>query len=135
PSQSVTSVIIRDKGNQLPAEFKKYARPGMLTLVNAFVLDVPNSQLKTIASHANTLYANHNATVHAFNFRTGVQSGAFFARRMMGITGAGVGVVVMDSGVAPNKETKVTFFQDFLVAPKVYGVSTDAQCAPPCDAN
>ena len=133
PSTATTSVILRVKGS-LPAEFRKYARQGNLALVNAYVLDVPNNQLKAIGSHASTLYASHNATVHAFNFRTGVQSGAFFARRMMGMNGAGVGVAVLDSGVAPNNETPVTYFQDFLV-PNVASAAADAHCTTPCDTN
>ena len=94
------------------------------------MLDVPNSRLKAIGLHASTVYGSLNATVHASNFRTGVQSGALFARRMMGINGAGVGVAVLDSGVAPNNETPVTFFKDFLTPydPKTF-------CATPCDPN
>jgi subtilisin family serine protease len=134
PSEETTSVIVRVKGPQLPAEFKKYARPGSLPLIHAYVLDVPNSQLTAIASNANTLYASYNATVHAFNFRTGVQSGAFFARRMMGINGAGVGVAVLDSGIAPNNETPVTYFRDFLV-PDPAHAATDTHCDAPCDPN
>ena len=134
PAAETTSVIVRVKGSQLPAEFKKYARPGKLPLINAYVLDVPNNQLKAIGSNADTLYASHNGTVHAFNFRTGVQSGAFFARRMMGINGAGVGVAVLDSGVAPNNETPVTYFRDFLV-PDPAHAATDTHCNTPCDPN
>ena len=48
PSAETTSVIVRVKGSQLPAEFKKYARPGSLPLINAYVLDVPNSELNAI---------------------------------------------------------------------------------------
>jgi serine protease AprX len=134
PSAETTSVILRVKGPELPAEFKKYARPGNLQIINAYVLDVPNSELKTIGSNASTLYASHNATVHAFNFRSSVQSGAFFARRMMGLNGAGVGVAVLDSGVAPNNETPVTYFRDFLI-PDAAHAAIDSHCARPCDPN
>jgi subtilisin family serine protease len=133
PAADTTSVILRVKG-PLPAEFKKYARPGTLTLINAYVLDVPNSQLKAIGSNASTQYATINATVHAFNFRTGVSSGAYFARQMMGINGAGVGVAVLDSGVAPNNETPVKLFRDFLV-PDAAHAATDTHCYTPCDPN
>ena len=129
PASETTSVILRVKG-ALPPEFRKYARPVRLGLVNGFVLDVPNSQLKAIASHASTLYANHNGSVHAFNFRTGVQSGAFFARQVLGFNGAGVGVAVLDSGVAPNSEIPIAFFQDFVVPD-----ATHPACATPCDTN
>jgi len=134
-----TSVIVRVAGNQLPPEFNKFARPGVLSIVNGYVLDVPNSQLKAIATHASTVFASHNAIVHAFNFRTGVQSGAFFARRMLGFSGAGVGVAVLDSGVAPvddfdpvpGHRSRSVYFQDFL-DPAYDGTGG---CATPCDFN
>jgi subtilisin family serine protease len=129
-SSQISSIIVRVTGAQLPVEFRKYARPATLDLVNGYVLDVPNSVLKTIASNATTLYASFNGTVRATNFRTGVQSGAFFTRRMMGLNGAGVGVAMLDSGVAPNNETPVTFFKDFAAAP-----SSNAYCATACDPN
>ena len=128
-----TSVVVHVKGWQLPSEFEKYARAGS-TGQNGYVLDVPNSQLKALALHADTLHAGINATVHAFNFRTGVQSGAFFARRMMGINGAGVGVAVLDSGIVANLETPVAEFHDFLV-PDPAHKSTDLHCNLPCDPN
>ena len=134
PSSETTSVIVRVTGGQLPSEFKKYARPGNLPLINAYVLDVPNSQLKAIGSHASTLYASHNATVHAFNLRSSVQSGAYFARRMMGFNGAGIGVAVLDSGVAWNNETPVTYFRDFLTPDSAHA-ATDSHCESPCDTN
>jgi serine protease AprX len=131
PSSGTTSVILRVNG-ELPPEFRKFARPGHLRLIDAYALDVPNSELKAIGSNPSTLYASHNATVHAFNFRSSVQSGSFFARRMMGFNGDGVGVAVLDSGVAPNDETPVTYFRDFLIPAHAF---TDSHCARPCDPN
>jgi len=147
PSSQSTSVIVRVKGTQLPPEFKKYARPGKLNLVNAYVLDVPNGQLKTLAGHPDTAFASLNGTVHAFNFRSGVQSGAFFVRQLMGLTGAGVGVAVLDSGIAPVDDfsrwtgfgrmpgrSRISYFQDFLVANPSLGFK-EPLCASPCDPN
>jgi subtilisin family serine protease len=141
PSTQKTSVIVRFRGGEPPAEFKKYARPGMLPLVNGYVLDVPNSELHTLAAHGDTLFASHNATVHAFNFRTSVQSGAFFARRVLGFDGSGVGVAVLDSGVSlvddlagGEHRGRVRFFQDFLV-PDAAHAATDIPCVGPCDSN
>ena len=133
PAIATTSVILRVTG-ALPAEFKKYARPDSLDIADTYVLDVPNSLLKTLATHANILYASHNGTVSAFNFRTGIQSGAFFVRHMLGINGAGIGVALLDSGVAANDETPVTFFKDFLV-PDALHAASEMHCATPCDPN
>jgi serine protease AprX len=150
PSSETTSVIVGFEANQLPPEFRKFAR-SFLPNVDRYVLDVPNAQLKTIGEHASTIVAGLNGTVRAFNFRTSVQSGAFFAQHAMGFTGAGVGVAVIDSGISPNEEfavwegmgrqpgrSRVTYFQDFLVPDQYHTARTDSRCATPrtpCDPN
>jgi subtilisin family serine protease len=146
-SSQTTTVILHVKGNTLPAGLKKYARPGSLDFINAYVLDVPNNKLKSVNDDPGTDFASAERTAHAANFRTGVQSGAFFARRLLGYTGAGVGVAVIDSGIAPNEEfttwegqgrrpgrSRVTYFQDFLVPDKNH-VGLEIACATPCDPN
>src|SRR4029077_17612372 len=50
PSSGTTSVILRVNG-ELPPELRKFARPGHLRLIDAYVLDVPNSELKAIGSN------------------------------------------------------------------------------------
>ena len=142
PSTDTTSVIVRFRSGEPPAEFRKYARSGMLPIVNGYVLDLPNGQLKALASHPETVFASHNAAVHAFNFRTGVQSGAFFARQVLGFTGAGVGVAVLDSGAAPVDDLAgpgrggraLRFFHDFLV-PDAAHAGRETICGAPCDPN
>ena len=142
PSGDTTSVIVRFRGGEPPAEFRKYARPGVVPIVDAYVLDLPNGRLAALASHADTLFASHNGTVRAFNFRTSVQSGAFFARRLLGFTGAGVGVAVLDSGAAPVDDLAggghdgraLRFFHDFLV-PDAAHAASETICAAPCDYN
>ena len=102
--------------------------PASSNLVNGYLLDVPDAELHVLASNPAIAFASVNGVVQAFNFRTGVQSGAFFARQMMGLTGAGVSVAVLDSGIAPVDDfsnwqgfgrmpgqSRVTFFKDFLV--------------------
>jgi len=133
PSSETTGVIARFTANQLPPEFRKYAR-SFLPLVNGWVLDVPNRTLKTIGSDPRALYVGHNGTVQASNFRTGVQSGAFFARQMLGISGKGVSVAVLDSGIAPNSNEVNAYFQDFLTPDDAHKF-TDRPCAKPCDTN
>ena len=142
-----TTVILRVKGRDLPAGLKKYARPGSLGFINAFVLDVPNNKLKTVAEDPSTEFATSDRVAQAANFRTGIQSGAYFARRLLGYTGAGVGIAVIDSGIAPSDEftawqglgrrpggSRVRHFEDFLVA-DAHHKGQEITCVMPCDPN
>lgn len=150
-----TSVIAHFKGSVIPKEFEKYARPGKLDLIDAYVLDVPDDTLKTLGAHSSTVFVNHNNTAVASNFRTGIQSGAFFARQLLGFTGAGIGVAVVDSGIAPVDDfgvgrgaaqergaSRIAYFRDFLVPDSHHdgsnGTTVDPPCATPltpCDFN
>jgi serine protease AprX len=145
-SSESTSIIVRVNGSELPAEFKQYARSGKLDIVDSYVLDVPNGRLATIARHPETAFASLNGTVHASNFRTGVQSGAFFARQIMGLTGVGVGVAVLDSGIAPvddftsvagrmPRHSRIAYFEDYFVAASAAQALHDVTCSSPCDPN
>lgn len=144
-TKQLSSVIVRVKGAELPAPLRKYARPGKLDLVNGYLLDVPDAELHVVAS--NSAIACVNGVVQAFTFRTSVQSGAFFARQMMGLTGAGVSVAVLDSGIAPVDDfnrwhgfgrmtgtSRITFFKDFLIPNPALG-KTEASCTSPCYPN
>jgi serine protease AprX len=148
PAKQLSSVIVRVKGGaELPASLRKYARPGKLDIVNGYLLDVPDAELNVVASNPAIAFASVNGVVQAFNFRTAVQSGAFFVRQMLGLTGAGVSVAVLDSGIAPvddfNKwqgfgrmpgSSRVTFFKDFLV-PNPALAASETNCTSPCDPN
>src|SRR5262249_16721501 len=130
PASQTTSIIVRiSRGGQLPSEFRRYARRAGLGILNGYVLDVPNTVLDTIAADPAIERVSHNRPVFAHNFRTSVTSGAFFARQLLGLTGAGVGVAVIDSGIAtfhddftarsgspqiyPYGDQRVTYFKDF----------------------
>jgi serine protease AprX len=111
PGSETTSVIVTlNAGGQLPPELKRYARRKALRLVNGVVLDVPNTLLDSVATNGSVARVSHNRTVFAHNFRTSITSGTFFVRRLLGLTGAGVGVAVIDSGIA-------TFHDDFTIRP------------------
>ena len=111
PASETTSVIVTvNPGGSLPTAFKRFARRGALGLVNGYVVDVPNSELGNLAATSEVVHLSHNRPVFARNFRTSLTSGTFFARRLMGLTGEGIGVAVIDSGIA-------TFHEDFTVRP------------------
>ncbi|HEY6211131.1 MAG TPA: S8 family peptidase, partial [Vicinamibacterales bacterium] len=110
----VSTVIVRlVPGGKLPAEFKKYAHGGSLDIINALVLDVPNGALKALANNPNVASVHDDRPVKTHNYRTSVTVGARAVQDFLGYTGAGVGVAVIDSGVATwhddltNKTSKI----------------------------
>src|SRR5215471_4466602 len=130
PLQTTGTIVTLKPGAQLPLAFRPFVRGSSLGLVNGYVLDVPNSMIDTIAADASVDGLSHNRLVYAHNFRTSVTSGTLFVRQLMGLTGAGVGVAVIDSGIAtfhddftdkknvlswrPYGNQRVTYFKDFV---------------------
>ncbi len=70
-----------------------------LNLIGAQVLDLPNGQLKKLASHPAVLSIHHDRPFATTMTRVTVASGARSVRSSLGYSGAGVGVAVVDSGV------------------------------------
>src|SRR5438094_1176334 len=125
---ATTSVIVTlQPGAKLPAEFKKYARAGKLNLINGHVVDLPNRLLKQLAAHPDIFDVHYNRPIFKHNFRTSLTVGALAAQRAFGVTGAGVGVAVIDSGITtwhddltnhttasyPYGDQRVSAFVDF----------------------
>src|SRR3954463_13129056 len=99
-SALTTRVIVQlNPGEKLPAEFKKYALNRKLDLVNGEVLDLPNGVLKQMAAHPSVFQIHYDRPIGAHNFRTSVTVGARVVQDFMGLTGAGVGIAVIDSGI------------------------------------
>jgi serine protease AprX len=126
---AITSAIVTlNDGAKLPAEFKKYARAGKLNLINGHVVDLPNRLLKTLAAHPDIFDVHYNRPIFKHNFRTSLTVGALAAHRTFGVTGAGVGVAVIDSGITtwhddltnhttatyPYGDQRVSQFVDFV---------------------
>jgi serine protease AprX len=99
PNDTTSVIITLTPGASLPAEFKKFARAGKLNLINAHVVDLPNRLLKQVAAHPAVFDVHYNRPIFKHNFRTSLTVGALAAQRAYGMTGAGVGVAVIDSGI------------------------------------
>ena len=98
---STSSVIVRLAGGaQLPSQFKRFARSGRLDIINGQVLDLPNSVIRQLESHPDVFQVHHNRPAGKFNYRTSVTVGAAAVRSALGYTGRGVGIAVIDSGIA-----------------------------------
>jgi len=87
-------------GAKLPGEFKKYALNKSLSLINGEVLDLPNGVLKQLAKHPDVFRVHYDRPIKSHNYRTGIAVGARTIQETMGLTGAGVGVAIIDSGIA-----------------------------------
>ena len=71
-----------------------------LRLINGLVADLPNGQLKKLARHPAIERIDHDRPTLALMATASTTVGATAVRRQYGFDGAGVGVAVIDSGVA-----------------------------------
>jgi serine protease AprX len=126
--QSKTAVIVEIvPGAQLPPELKKFAK-GELRIINGVALELPNGLLKQLAAYPTIFRVHYDRPTHAHNYRTSVTVGARAVQWLMGYTGSGVGIAVIDSGIAswhddltnlstrvyPYGNQRVTKFVDFV---------------------
>ena len=113
-----SSVIVTfADGTDAPAGLQKYSRFGRIGGINGHVLDIPDSELSNLANLPQTIHVHPDAPVHGMDFRTAVTSGSFFVNHDLGLTGAGVTVAVLDSGIAAHDDlpgTSVAAFRDFV---------------------
>src|SRR5690349_917678 len=128
-SSHLSTVIVELKpGAQVPREFQSFVQPGKLDIINGIVLTLPDAQLKKLASKGEVFRVHDDRPIGTHNYRTGITVGAATVRQTMGLTGAGVGIAVIDSGIAswhddltnntlklfPYGNQRVTKFVDFV---------------------
>jgi serine protease AprX len=102
---NTTRVIVTlAPGAKLPADVKRYVqRVGTvetLDLLNAQVLDLPNGMIKQLANNPSVVRLQYDRPIATHNFRTAVTTGSIAVNAYYGYDGAGVGIAVIDSGVA-----------------------------------
>jgi serine protease AprX len=106
-------IVTLNPGQTLPGEFRKYALNRKLDLVNGEVLDLPNGVLKQMAANPAVFRIHYDRPIAAHNYRTSITVGARVVQDFMGLTGAGVGIAIIDSGITAwhddltNKTTKL----------------------------
>src|SRR5689334_1817019 len=100
-STHVSTVIVELKPNaQVPREFQRFVSGNKLDIINSVVLTLPDSLLKKLADHGDVFRVHDDRPIGTHNYRTSFTVGATTVRQTMGLTGAGVGIAVIDSGVA-----------------------------------
>jgi serine protease AprX len=100
PAGTTRVILELVPGAQLPPELRKFARGGRLDIVRGQVLDLPNGLLKQVAAHPDVFRVHYDRPIGAHNYRTSVTVGAKTVHSTLGYTGAGIGVAVIDSGIA-----------------------------------
>ena len=117
-SHKTTVIVMLEPGTDLPDHLQKYSRFGRLNAVDAHVLDIPDNELKDVALLPQTSHVHADGIVHGLDFRTNITSGSFFANYNLGLTGAGVTVAVLDSGITGLHDdlpaASVKLFKDFV---------------------
>jgi len=129
PTQTTRVIVTLQPGAQLPDEFKRFARRnGKLGIINGSVVDVPNGILKQLSAHPSVFNIHYDRPIANFNYRTSLTVGTRAVHEMLGVTGAGVTVAVLDSGIAawhddltnhsgtlyPYGDQRVAGFVDFV---------------------
>jgi len=104
----MSSVIVTlVPGAELPAEFKKFARPGgKLDIISGQVMDLPNSVIKKLAEHPDIFQVHDNRPIQTHNYRTAITVGAPTVWETMGLTGAGIGISLISIGISPSLEAQ-----------------------------
>jgi subtilisin family serine protease len=126
-----TRVIITLKpGATMPGELKKFVTVShrRLGIINGQVVTIPNALLQKFASHPSVLQIDYDRPIGKLNFRTAVTIGSPAVHHGYGLTGAGVTVATIDSGIAtwhddltnrtgtlyPYGNQRVSAFVDFV---------------------
>src|SRR5439155_14156409 len=122
-------IVTLQPGAELPAEYKRLSRHHRkLPIINADVIDVPNGMLKLLSSHPSVFDVRYDRPIAKFNYLTSLTVGTRAVQQMLGLTGAGIGVAVVDSGIAtwhddltnrsnvlyPYGDQRVAGFVDFV---------------------
>ena len=100
PAHKTSVIVTLQRGAQLPLQFKRYATSEHLSIINGVVLDLPNGILKQLVALPEVFKVHYNRPTSGFNYRTSVTVGATTLRETTGLDGAGIGVAVIDSGIA-----------------------------------
>jgi len=88
-------------GAKLPAQYAAFARrDGKLGIINGQVVDLPDRMLRQMAQHPSVFRIHYDRPSATLNYRTSVTVGTRVVRETLGLTGAGIGVAVIDSGIA-----------------------------------
>jgi serine protease AprX len=99
-NRTIRVIVTVQPGAQLPSELRRYAKGGKLDIINGQVLELPYGVVRQFEKHPDIFRIHYDRPAGKENYRTSVTVGASSIRALYGYTGAGVGVAVIDSGIA-----------------------------------
>ncbi len=126
-SQTTKVIVTLVPGADVPAEFQKFIRGSKLDILNGQVLEVPNSLLTKLASYPGVFRVHYDRPIKAHNYRTSITIGADLVRDQLGYTGAGIGVAVIDSGIASWHDDLTPSHLSFNRSQYLYGLQRVAK--------
>jgi len=99
---ATTRVIVElQPGVQVPTAYRQFMRRnGKLGIINGQVLDLPNRLITQMSQHPNIFRLHFDRPTNGSNYLTSLTTGTRAVERTLGLTGAGVGVAIIDSGIA-----------------------------------
>jgi subtilisin family serine protease len=125
-----TKAIVTFTDGELPPEFAPYIKKthSKLGIISGYAIEVPNRMLRALAAHPNVVQLHVDRPLFKQNLRTSLTTGSRALQQALGITGAGVGIAVVDSGIAtwhddltnrstrqyPYGNQRVSAFVDFV---------------------
>jgi serine protease AprX len=121
-----TRVIVQFKGDTDVRLLGKRAKAGRRLGRSGQVAEVQNFELSKIAADPRIEGVYLDRPIFATMERTGLSTGASLARQQMNVTGKGVGVAVIDSGITnwhddlSRGNSRITHFKDFTIGTSVW---------------
>jgi len=101
PTETSDVIVTLQPGAQLPSGFSQYLKKqnSDLGIINGRILTVPNSVLVQLVADPSVFTVDYDRPIARANYRTGLTVGARPVHKGLGLTGAGVGVALIDSGI------------------------------------
>jgi serine protease AprX len=100
PNHKTRVIVELVPGAKLPASFNGFKHGGKLGIINGQVVDLPDRLLRELAQHPSVFRIHYDRPAAKFNYRTSLTTGTRAIQQTLGLTGAGVNVAVIDSGIA-----------------------------------
>jgi len=128
-SARVSQVVVTlEPGAQLPPSLQRYVRGSKLQLIDGYVLSIPDNALGELDALPQVASAHEDRPAWAADYLSARSTGADAVQQSLGLTGRGIGVAVVDSGITawhddlmpddgaryPYANQRVSKFVDFV---------------------